>query len=577
MKNRKYIVCYLVILLIASIPLLNNYLIRGHDIYFHLMRIEGLAQGMKTGDFPVRIQPAWYGGYGYAVSVFYSDLFLYPVALLRLAGVSLQDSYKVYVVLCNLATVFISGYSFGRIFHKREIGLLGSCLYTLAPYRLVNLYTRGALGEYTGMIFWPLLIYSCVLLLNEDREIGQLKKGAIYMGVSMAGMLQSHMLTAEIACMVLVLLAVFYCRRVFHKEVILAGCVAVIIALGLSAWFLVPFLDYMVFGQYNINSIRNNDIMIQRQGTFLSQVFAIFDNAVGQSLDFSVGKAGDFTQGVGMVFMLAFLCGFIMLFRGIWSDVSRRTQRIAITSCCMGALMVWMSTLYFPWDYLCRLCRIFRYIIVKIQFPWRFTGVAIGIITLLWCVLISTIEEKEEKRETIIVVAAIALVLALSVGHFMMDLFQRGERIQVHSVEDMDSYVASGEEYLPVNTILVELKTQKLRQDEGIEITDKVVNGTRINMHVNNSSEQAGVIELPLLYYTGYYAIGRTSDRQRVHIETIDGTNHAVGIIIPATTECDIKLLFREPWYWRLAEFSTVVSLILLIMYMHGSKMDRRK
>ena len=27
MKNRKYIVCYLVILLIASIPLLNNYLI----------------------------------------------------------------------------------------------------------------------------------------------------------------------------------------------------------------------------------------------------------------------------------------------------------------------------------------------------------------------------------------------------------------------------------------------------------------------------------------------------------------------------------------------------------------------
>ena len=98
MKNRKYIVCYLVILLIASIPLLNNYLIRGHDIYFHLMRIEGLAQGMKTGDFPVRIQPAWYGGYGYAVSVFYSDLFLYPVALLRLAGVSLQDSYKVYVV-----------------------------------------------------------------------------------------------------------------------------------------------------------------------------------------------------------------------------------------------------------------------------------------------------------------------------------------------------------------------------------------------------------------------------------------------------------------------------------------------
>ena len=110
MKNIKYAVCYLVIILMASIPLFNNYLIRGHDIYFHLMRIEGLAQGLGAGEFPVRIQPAWYDGYGYAVSVFYSDLFLYPAALLRLLGISLQDAYKVYVVLCNVATTLISGY-----------------------------------------------------------------------------------------------------------------------------------------------------------------------------------------------------------------------------------------------------------------------------------------------------------------------------------------------------------------------------------------------------------------------------------------------------------------------------------
>ena len=54
MKNIKYAVCYLVIILMASIPLFNNYLIRGHDIYFHLMRIEGLAQGLGAGEFPVR-------------------------------------------------------------------------------------------------------------------------------------------------------------------------------------------------------------------------------------------------------------------------------------------------------------------------------------------------------------------------------------------------------------------------------------------------------------------------------------------------------------------------------------------
>lgn len=97
------------------------------------------------------------------------------------------------------------------------------------------------------MIFWPLLIYSCILLLNEDRNKVQLQKGAVLMGISMAGMLQSHMLTAEIACMVLLLLVIVHCRRIFHKEVILAGCGAVAVALGLSAWFLIPFGLYAVW------------------------------------------------------------------------------------------------------------------------------------------------------------------------------------------------------------------------------------------------------------------------------------------------------------------------------------------
>lgn len=340
MKNIKYAVCYLVIIVMASIPLFNNYLIRGHDIYFHLMRIEGLAQGLGAGEFPVRIQPAWYDGYGYAVSVFYSDLFLYPAALLRLLGISLQDAYKVYVVLCNVATTLISGYSFGKIFRKREIGVFGSCLYTLSPYRLVNLYTRGALGEYTGMIFWPLLIYSCVLLLNEDRKKVQIQKGAVLMGISMAGMLQSHMLTAEIACMVLLLLVIVYCRRIFHKEVMLAGCGAVAAALGLSAWFLIPFLDYMLFGRFNINSIRNNDIMIQRQGAFLSQVFAIYDNAVGQSLDAGAGTAGDFTQGAGLSLMLSVIILMLLCIRGYLKQEERRNRQITITAAGLGALMV---------------------------------------------------------------------------------------------------------------------------------------------------------------------------------------------------------------------------------------------
>lgn len=567
MKNKKYTVCYLVIILMASFPLFNNYLIRGHDIYFHLMRIEGLAQGLRAGEFPVRIQPAWYDGYGYAVSVFYSDLFLYPAALLRLLGISLQDAYKVYVVLCNIATALISGYSFGTIFRKREIGVFGSCLYTLAPYRLVNLYTRGALGEYTGMIFWPLLIYSCVLLLNEDRKKVQLQKGAVFMGISMAGMLQSHMLTAEIACMVLLLLVIVYCRRIFHKEVMLAGCGAVAVALGLSAWFLIPFLDYMLLGRFNINSIRNNDIMIQRQGTFLSQVFAIFDNAVGQSLDSGAGTAEDFTQGVGLSLMLSVIILMLLCIRGYLKQEERRNRQITITAAGLGALMVVMSTLYFPWDRLCRISRIFRYIIVKIQFPWRFTGVAVGLLVVVWCAVLNYTEREYDRRKKVITICLAVGILLLSVGHFVIDLNQRAERIQVRSVEEMDTFVASGEEYLPVDTVLDKLKTQELYKDDSVEISDVVYRGTSITMHVKNTSAQQAGLELPRLYYAGYQALEVTNEGQHFQIEVTDGTNHVIKLMIPEQTEGNITLSFREPWYWRLAEIITLLSVGIVILY----------
>lgn len=562
-KKRAYEgLAYLLIILIASIPLMNDFLIRGHDIYFHLMRIEGLAEGLRAGDFPVRIQPVWYGGYGYAVSVFYSDLFLYPVALLRLFGLSIQNTYKCYVILCNIATVLAAGYSFGNICKSHKAGIVGSYMYALAPYRLVNLYTRGAMGEYTGMIFWPLLIYSCVLLLDEERQRIKLRKGAVLMGVSMAGMLQSHMLTAEIACMVLLLIMLIYHRRVFRKEVLIAGCGAVAVAVGLSMWFLVPFLDYMLTQDFNINSIRSTDIQIQRQGVLFSQIFAIFDNATGQSLDLSAGTSGDFTQGIGLALIasLFIFCG-LCIFKE-WRTGDSRSWRIAATAAGIGSLLVLMSTLYFPWDFISRVSRLARYIIVKIQFPWRFTGVAIGAFALVWGMVIAFIEKGGNKKRVLLAVTTGLLLLSLSDGHFMVNLLQQAQRIQIYEQADIDSFVASGEEYFLVNTTVDELETHESYQSDGLAVTQQTRNGIRISLHISNTTEQIGTLELPMLYYRGYQT--RTDIG---HVTVADGVNHILTLSVPAMCEGDIMVYFAEPWYWRVSELVTLAAAVFILCY----------
>ena len=78
------------IILLSSLPLWKNGFPRyTTDLNFFLMRVDGLKDGLLSGTFPVRIQPNWLNGYGYATSIFYGDLFLYFPALLRMQSILL--------------------------------------------------------------------------------------------------------------------------------------------------------------------------------------------------------------------------------------------------------------------------------------------------------------------------------------------------------------------------------------------------------------------------------------------------------------------------------------------------------
>ena len=59
----------------------------------------------------------------------------------------------------------------------------------------------------------------------------------------MAGLLQSHLLTAEMSALLLVLYWLVRGRTLFTRARLAAAVKAALTAVGLSAWFLVPCLD----------------------------------------------------------------------------------------------------------------------------------------------------------------------------------------------------------------------------------------------------------------------------------------------------------------------------------------------
>lgn len=229
--------------LFASFPVLMDGLFDGHDLFFHLNRVEGIASALRCGQFPVRIHASTLLGYGYAAPAFYPELFLYIPAVMVNLGVSLTVSVQVFEMLINLATAFVCYASARRIFGSREIAVGSAGLYTLSIYRLIDLYTRAAWGETLALIFYPLLIAALIdVLTRDEREWPSL-------ALAMTCIFACHLLSTLFAGLLCVLAALLCLPRLLRRPQRILACLkAAGMTVLCSLWFVVPFLQYTADG-----------------------------------------------------------------------------------------------------------------------------------------------------------------------------------------------------------------------------------------------------------------------------------------------------------------------------------------
>ena len=157
------------VILVASLPLFSGTLYWGHDIDFHLARIIAISREIGYGQFPVRMLTDMLHGYGYPTSIFYCDLFLYPFACLYYLGLPLRLCWQVYLFTINVITAVTSYYSFRIISKEKNIALVGVVIYMLSSYRIVDLYLRCAMGEFTAIAFIPIVMLGIWNILYEKK------------------------------------------------------------------------------------------------------------------------------------------------------------------------------------------------------------------------------------------------------------------------------------------------------------------------------------------------------------------------------------------------------------------------
>ncbi len=573
-ERRARILCLGAIFIFSCYPLMNDFMMVGHDLPFHLLRIEGIYHGLMQGSFPVKIHPVWAQDYGYAVGVFYGDAFLYIPAMLRILGFSIQTSYKYFVTLINLGTVLISYFSFKRMFQNDKAGILGSLLYSFSLYRLADVYTRAAIGEYTALMCLPLVLYGFYMIYTQKsftkREAARY---AITVACGLTGVIQSHILSCEMLVVFIILICVILYKKTFRMQTFLTLASGAGITLLMNLGFLVPFLSY-----FN-DSIRINSpewkekasVFIQNQGMFPAQLFGFMNSYNGGSWSTEAGISSEVGYSLGIALVIGtMLCIYILLCCP--KEEGDNNRKPAALCCILGLLALYMSSCYFPWDALAASGEIAGTLVGNLQFPWRFLAIATILLTFSSCYAIMNVSKYFSVQTATGISSVLLALFIISVGWYYYDFIYSSEPYRVYDTYELNSMSLYSYEYLPTGTNPDEIVEHAMYYDENqITLLGYEKKGTTIICSAQSRAEAS--IDFPLNYYR-YYTCRNISTGERLPIEA--GRNNMVRVTLPAGYSGQFKVSFVEPAYWRISEIISLLTVLAIFWVWISPKIPAR-
>lgn len=551
------------VFIFVSYPLLTNRITTGSDFVFHLLRIEGIKDGLLAGMFPVKIQPTWLEGYGYAVSVFYGDVLLYFPALLRIIGFSIQSAYKIFLFGINIATCLTAYYCLKNILNNRYLAVLGTALYLLAPYRLYGMYLGHTVGECSALIFLPLIVLGLYRIFTMDVKDKHYKNCFLLPMLGYCGLINCHVLTTIMAGVFTIFLCLLCIKRTLRKETLIELVKTVIVTLFVCLGFIIPFLDYYR-DEFQVNTTQTT-LWIQSFGLQISQLLQMFPSYV---TDIASSTDTAFHQlkntGIAVIFMAGV---YVYAYVTSNNEERKKARKISVIFI-LGITALFMATCYFPWDAF----RMFlspynlQIIVNSIQDSTRFMQIAILLLIIPGCYAIKILLFQRDSVNTAKNLTWVCIgLMIISSGYYNNYIINTRKENSVYDIQEyVQTHTWSLNEYLPKDTDTGYLTSIGTAAGDGVEISDYNKKYLDITLHAVNSSESNSYIDLPLLYYRGYTA----DDEYGNVIKAYNGhNNNVLRIDIPSGYSGNIHVYFKEPAYWRLSEIISIISILSLAVY----------
>ena len=206
------------------------------DGLLHLHRCAAVARAWSAGVLWPRWFPDVYQGLGAPTFHYYSPLFYLSVAPLHLLGLPLDLAAKLVItlffILCGLAV-----WDWLRALFGTEAGLAGAALYLSQPLLYREYYFQGDYPQLIATLWAPAVLWAFTRLARHGRLSDWLLAPA-----SLAMLIVAHNITAMLCAGALGFYLVVLALAERRHAVWLRSVFAVLLALGLSAFFWLPAL-----------------------------------------------------------------------------------------------------------------------------------------------------------------------------------------------------------------------------------------------------------------------------------------------------------------------------------------------